>query len=119
MSEKKEPERAHLQDRPHPYCVRRPVATTATSYGLSWSERRAEQTRVGDRPGRFVPSGDKPAETFSPPYRRIATVGKKAIMWGRRRKREGKKKEEREEEGEVCGILDALEVSLQLFWGGG
>jgi hypothetical protein len=40
-------------------------------------------------------------------------------MWGRRRKREGKKKEEREEEGEVCGILDALEVSLQLSWGGG
>jgi len=33
--------------------------------------------------------------------------GKKALMWGRRRKREGKKKEEREEEGEVCGILDA------------
>jgi len=74
MSEKKVPERAHLQDRPHPYCVRRPVATTATSCGLSWSERWAEQTRVGDRTGRFVPSGDKPAETFSPPYRRIAYV---------------------------------------------
>jgi hypothetical protein len=38
---------------------------------------------------------------------------------GRRRKREGKKKEEREEEGELCGILDALEESLQLFWGDG
>jgi hypothetical protein len=66
-----------------------------------------------------VPSGDNPAETFSPPYRWIAYYGKKAIMWGRRQKRERKKKEEREEGGEVCGILDALEVSLQLFWGGG
>ena len=47
-------------------------------------------------------------------------VGKKAIMWGRRRKRERKKKEEREEEGEVCGILDALlEVSVQLSRGNG
>ena len=119
MSEKKEPERAHLQDRPHPYCVRRPVATTASSCGLSWSERRAEQTRVGDRPGRFVPPGENPRGKKAPPYRRIATGGKKALMWGRRRKREGKKKEEREEEGEVCGILDALEVSLQLSWGGG
>jgi len=58
MSEQKVPGRAHLQDRPHPYCVRRPVATTATNYGLSWSERRAEQTRVGDRPGRFLASGE-------------------------------------------------------------
>jgi hypothetical protein len=72
MSEKKEPERAHLQDRPHPYCVRRPVATTATSYGLSWSERRAEQTRVGDRPGRFVPHGENPRGKKAPPYGRIA-----------------------------------------------
>jgi hypothetical protein len=37
-------------------------------------------------------------------------TGKKAIMWGRRQKRGRKKKEEREEGGEVCGILDALEV---------
>ena len=66
MSEKKEPERAHLQDRPHPYCVRRPVATTASSCGLSWSERRAEQTRVGDRPGRFVPPGENPRGKKAP-----------------------------------------------------
>lgn len=119
MSEQKVPGRAHLQDRPHPYCVRRPVATTATSYGLSWSERRAEQTRVGDRPGRFVPHGENPRGKKAPPYGRIALLGKKAIMWGRRRKRERKKKEEREEEGEVCGILDALEVSVQLSRGDG
>ena len=66
-----------------------------------------------------MPHGENPRGKKAPPYGRIAPRGKKAIMWGRRRKRERKKKEEREEEGEVCGILDALEVSVQLSRGDG